>query len=233
MKQHLMKSTIINDLYGKKSSDIYGISPDLVKLNNPAISQALSVLFNLSIHEGCFPSLLKAAKIIPIHKGDSVLLPGNYRPISLLPIFSKIFERLIYNRVIDFITENKILSELQFGFQKNKSTEQAVTSIISAIDQVKNEKKSSYCIFLDFAKAFDTVNHEILLSKLDHYGISGKSHDLFHSYLSNRTQQTDIGGTLSDIGIIKHGVPQGSVLGPLLFQLYSGIIKYTEILSLC
>ena len=223
---------IINDLDGKKSSDIYGISPDLVKLNNPAVSQALSVLFNLSIHEGCFPSLMKAAKIIPIHKGDSVLLPGNYRPISLLPIFSKIFERLIYNRVIDFITENKILSELQFGFQKNKSTEQAVTSIISAIDQAKNEKKSSYCIFLDFAKAFDTVNHEILLSKLDHYGISGKSRDLFHSYLSNRTQQTDIGGTLSDVGIIKHGVPQGSVLGPLLFLLYiNDIAESSKILK--
>ena len=130
---------IIHDLDGKKSGDIYGISPDLVKLNNPAISQALSVLFNLSIHQGCFPSRMKAAKIIPIHKGDSVLLPGNYRPISLLPIFSKIFERLIYNRVIAFIDENKILSELQFGFQKNKSTEQAVTSIISAIDQAKSE----------------------------------------------------------------------------------------------
>ena len=174
----------------------------------------------MSVKEGCFPSAMKSAKIVPIHKGDSMLVAGNYRPISLLPIFSKIFERLIYNRLIEFINENKILSELQFGFQKNKSTEHAVTSIVSAIDQAKSEKKSSYCIFLDFAKAFDTVNHEILISKLDHYGISGLSNNLFKSYLSNRTQQTEINGTLSDVGTIRHGVPQGSVLGPLLFLLY-------------
>ena len=176
---------------------------------------------------------MKVAKIIPIHKGDSVLSVGNYRPISLLPIFSKIFERLIYNRLTMFITENKILSELQFGFQKNKSTEQAVTSIVSALEQAKIEKKSSYCVFLDFAKAFDTVNHEILLSKLDHHGISGSSHSLFQTYLSNRVQQTEINGVLSEKGIIKHGVPQGSVLGPLLFLLYindisesSNILKF-------
>ena len=132
---------IITDLDGKKSSDIYNISPDVVKLNTQAISQILTIIFNISIHEGCFPTAMKAAKITPIHKGDSVLSVGNYRPISLLPIFSKIFERLIYNRLIVFITENKILSKLQFGFQKNKSTEQAVTSIVSALDQAKQEKK--------------------------------------------------------------------------------------------
>ena len=224
---------IITDLDGKKSSDIYNISPDVVKLNTQAISQILTIIFNISIHEGCFPTAMKAAKITPIHKGDSVLSVGNYRPISLLPIFSKIFERLIYNRLIVFITENKILSKLQFGFQKNKSTEQAVTSIVSALDQAKQEKKSSYCVFLDFAKAFDTVNHEILLSKLSHYGIQGSSQSLLKTYLSNRTQQTEINGVLSDKGIIKHGVPQGSVLGPLLFLLYindisesSNILKF-------
>ena len=225
-------SKIITDLDGKKSSDINNISPDLVKLNNQSISQILTIIFNISIHEGCFPTAMKQAKITPIHKGDSVLSVGNYRPISLLPIFSKIFERLIYNRLVTFITENKILSELQFGFQKNKSTEQAVTSIVSALDQAKSEKKSSYCVFLDFAKAFDTVNHEILLSKLDHYGIQGTSNSLFKTYLSNRTQQTEINGVLSEKGIIKHGVPQGSVLGPLLFLLYiNDISKSSHLLK--
>ena len=211
---------VINVLDGKKSGDIFNISPDLVKLNAQIISQILSIIFNLSIREGCFPSDMKVAKILPLHKGDSVLIPGNYRPISLLPIFSKIFERLIYNRLIEFITHNNILSELQFGFQKNKSTEQAVTSILSALDDAKSKRNSSYCIFLDFAKAFDTVNHEILLAKLNHYGISGISNTLLRSYLSNRSQQTEINGVLSDKGTIKHGVPQGSVLGPLLFLLY-------------
>ena len=211
---------VINNLDGKKSGDIFSISPDLVKLSGQVIAQILTIIFNVSIHDGCFPSEMKVAKILPMHKGDSVLSVGNYRPISLLPIFSKIFERLIYNRLIEFITDNKILSELQFGFQKNKSTEHAVTSILSTLDEAKSKRNSSYCIFLDFAKAFDTVNHEILLAKLDHYGISGVSHTLLKSYLSNRTQQTEINGVLSDTGIIKHGVPQGSVLGPLLFLLY-------------
>ena len=191
---------IINILDGKKSGDIFNISPDLVKLNAQVVAQILSIIFNISIREGCFPSDMKPAKILPMHKGDSVLSVGNYRPISLLPIFSKIFERL-YNRLIEFITENKILSELQFGFQKNKSTEQAVTSILSTLDAAKSKNNSSYCIFLDFAKAFDTVNHEILLAKLNHYGISGLSNTLLKSYLSNRTQQTEINGVLSNTGI--------------------------------
>ena len=216
---------IINDLDGKKSGDIFNISPDLVKLNAQVNSQILTIIFNQSIQEGCFPTAMKTAKILPLHKGDSVLSVGNYRPISLLPIFSKIFERLIYNRLIEFITANNILTELQFGFQRNKSTEQAVASIISALNQDKILGNSSYCIFLDFAKAFDTVNHEILLAKLNHYGISGISHTLLKCYLSNRSQQTEINGILSDSGIIKHGVPQGSVLGPLLFLLYINDIR--------
>ena len=163
---------------------------------------------------------MKIAKILPQHKGDSVLSEGNYRPISLLPIFSKIFERLIYNRLIEFVDSHNILSELQFGFQKNKSTEQAVSAIVSALNTAKLNKMSSYCVFLDFAKAFDTVNHAILLGKLKHYGLQGASYSLLESYLTNRKQQVEINGTLSDYGIIKHGVPQGSVLGPLLFLIY-------------
>ena len=144
---------ITDQLDSKKSSDIYNISPDVVKLSSQVVAEALSIIFNRCVREGHFPDALKLAKVIPIHKGDSVLSVANYRPISLLPIFSKIMERLIYNQFIEFINEQKILSELQFGFQKNKSTEQAITSIISNITNSLSKKHSSYCILLRFCQS--------------------------------------------------------------------------------
>ena len=223
---------VINKLDVKKSGDIYDITPGNVKLTGPIVAQCLSIIFNRCIREGIFPSAFKKAKIIPLHKGDSVLTVSNYRPISLLPIFSKLFERVIYDQFIDYIEKNKILDQLQFGFQKNKSTENAISTIITTITGAASEKKSSYCIFLDFAKAFDTVNHKILVEKLKYYGVKDKSLSLFEDYLSNRKQVVEVNGVISDEGIIQHGVPQGSILGPLLFLLYiNDISKSSDILK--
>ena len=211
---------IIKDLGIAKSGDIYGNTPNLVKLGGPVLIQILTILFNKSIDQGIFPSALKLSKIVPIHKGDSIFEVSNYRPISLLPIFSKILEKLMYSRVIDFITKYNILYTNQFGFQKGMSTEYAINSLLHNIVHSINKDETGFCILLDFAKAFDTVNHEILLDKLQYYGIRGTALKWFQSYLLDRMQCTEIGNTQSNLEYVKCGVPQGSILGPLLFLLY-------------
>ena len=211
---------IIKDLGINKAGDIYGNTTNLVKLGGPVLVQILTFLFNKSLEQGIFPNALKVTKIVPIHKGDSMFSMSNYRPISLLPIFSKILEKLMYSRVMSFIQKYNILYENQFGFQTGMSTEFAINALVNNIVQCLENKETGYCIFLDFAKAFDTVNHQILLKKLEYYGIRGTALRWFTSYLSDRMQCTEIGNTQSKLDYIKCGVPQGSILGPLLFLLY-------------
>jgi hypothetical protein len=211
---------IVANLGSNKSGDLYGITSNIVKLGGPVLTQTLALLFNKSISQGIFPSSLKYAKVIPIHKGDSIFEMSNYRPISLLPIFSKILEKLMYSRIINFIEKHKILYKNQYGFQKGMSTEYAVNALVNNIVKCLENKEVGFCILLDFAKAFDTVNHEILLKKLEYYGIRGTALNWFKSYLSDRMQCTEIGDTQSKLEYIKCGVPQGSILGPLLFLLY-------------
>jgi hypothetical protein len=211
---------IIKSLGSNKSGDLYGITSNIIKLGGPVQTQILTLLFNKSLSHGIFPSPLKNAKVVPIHKGDSIFELSNYRPISLLPIFSKILEKIMYSRVINFIKKHNILYEHQFGFQNGMSTEFAVSSLVGNIVRCLENKEVGFCILLDFAKAFDTVNHDILLNKLEYYGIRGIALSWFKSYLSDRMQCTEIGDTQSKLTYIKHGVPQGSILGPLLFLLY-------------
>ena len=178
-------------------------------------------MFNQCLLEGEFPKCLKIAEVIPIFKKGSATNVSNYRPISLLSQFDKIFEKIIYNRIIDFIEKYNLLSDHQFGFRQNSSTIHAVTYIYDNL--IKNIDKGLYscCIFLDLSKAFDTVDHHILLCKLKNYfGIQGKSLNLIKSYLTNRRQYTKISNNFSDELEINCGVPQGSCLGPLLFLLY-------------
>ena len=213
-------ATLIHKLDVNKSGDIYGINARLIKDAGPSMATNLSTIFNLSIKCGIFPQPLKTAKVIPIFKADSKMLPGNYRPISLLPIIGKLLERIIFKRLSSFIQKYNILFNRQYGFQTGKSTEHAHIDIQNSILNSIEQKEIPCCLFLDFAKAFDTVNHNILLHKLNHYGIRGNALTLIESYLKDREQCVQVNNATSDFEFIKHGVPQGSILGPLLFLLY-------------
>ena len=152
----------------------------------------------------------------------------NYRPISIFPLFSKILEKIMQERLIKYLSKYNIIYEHQYGFQKNKSTSLAIMDLYSKLVDSFEKKQYSGGVFLDFAKAFDTVDHKILIKKLEHYGFRGVVNQWYKSYLSNRYQRIKIGNTLSDECKIEYGVPQGSVLGPILFLLYINHIQYSS-----
>ena len=175
---------------------------------------------NWSIETGIYPSKLKYANIIPVYKSGEEDNPTNYRPISLLSNINRIFEKLMYNRLKTFIDKHNILIPSQYGFREKHSVEHALLDIINKIQSNMDKKLFSCGIFIDLQKAFDTVNHEILLQKLNHYGIRGIVNNWFSSYLLDRSQTTKISPKISEKVKICCGVPQGSIFGPLLFLIY-------------
>ena len=184
------------------------------------ISNPLSYIFNLSLQLGQFPDLLKVAKVSPVYKKGDREQPGNYRPISVLPVLSKIFEKLVNNRLIEYLEKNNILYKHQYGFREGRSTKLAVTNLINQLVHYQDEGRVTVGVFIDFAKAFDTINHSILLSKMENYGVSGLQLNWFRNYLCNRVQYVQHNGATSSFKLSSCGVPQGSVLGPTLFLLY-------------
>lgn len=209
-----------SSLKSNKSPGIDEIGVNIVKQVYDIIEPTLHYIFELSLKSGVFPDQLKIAKITPIYKSGEQTCVENYRPISVLPCFSKILEKIMYDRVFSYLSENEILYKKQFGFQRHHSTDHAVMELVSEITNSFDNNNFTLGVFIDLSKAFDTVDHTILLSKLQHYGICKTNLEWFKNYLSNRKQGLHYDGNMTELKRIKCGVPQGSILGPLLFLLY-------------
>ena len=191
-----------------------------LKLCSKYVTQLPTHICNLFLTYGVFPDKMKIANVIPLYKSDDPMIFSHYRPFSLLCILSKVFEKIMYERIVTFLNANSILYKFQFGFRPKHSLYLALITLIDKLTAAIDNGDYAIGVFLDFSKAFDTVNHSILLDKLYHYGIRGCAHSWFKSYLSNRHQFVTYDGVMLGKQMITCGVPQGSILGPLLFLTY-------------
>lgn len=211
---------LINGLNSKKASGPDNIPVIFVKTHFNIFSLLLADIFNEMIETGVFPQCLKVAKVIPVYKSGDTKDPSNYRPISCLSVLDKIIEKLLVTRIMDYANHRNIISDHQYGFRQGKSTLSATCDLIEDIYDSLDKREIDGALFIDLKKAFDTIDHQLLLEKLDHYGFRGVARSLIQSYLSNRLQFVSIGDSRSNPGLVSTGVPQGSNLGPILFLLF-------------
>ena len=221
---------IVGSMPNKTSSGYDDLPISVIKQHIEFLAEPLSAFFNKCFDDGIFPEQLKIAKVIPLHKKGSQTDIKNYRPISVLPTISKIFEKLIKVRLVTHLNRNKVLNKRQFGYQKGVGTAEAICTLIDDVVEKLNQKLKVAGIFLDLSSAFDTVNHTLLLAKMEHYGVRGKVLDLFYSYLTNRKMFVEVKDLNQDnfqkvyhsqLRNVLTGVPQGSILGPVLFLIFT------------
>ena len=208
---------IIDSLKAKTSYGHDGISNKVLKYVKQELAQPLHLIINQCISQGQFPNKLKLAKVTPVYKKDSLHIFDNYRPVSVLSSVSKVFERVLFKQLYNFFNEKNLFHSSQYGFRSHHSTELAALEFLDRVMIEMDKGKIPISIFLDLSKAFDTIDHDILIHKLRHYGIRNQALALINSYLNNRYQYVQIENVSSKFLQIRTGVPQGSILGPLLF----------------
>ena len=219
---------IVKALKSSRSTGHDGLSVNLLQKIIVHITSPLTHIFNLSISAGKCPNSLKIAKVIPVFKKDDPSLLTNYRPISLLPSISKILEKIIYKRLYFFLNVNNLLIPNQFGFRKGYSTDYAIIQLLDKITESFANKEHIIGVFMDLSKAFDTIDHDILIYKLKRYGIQGIALSWIRDYLTNRKQYVLFQSSESPKSNVLCGVPQGSILGPLSFLIYINDIIYSS-----
>jgi hypothetical protein len=217
---------IVHSFKNSKSKDVYDLSPWFLKKVIHIISVPLACLINNCLASGVFPDSLKISRTVPVFKKGDKEVVSSFRPISLIPVIAKVFETVMRDQLYKYFECNGLLTPSQFGFRQGLSAPQAVESVYNIITNGFENKEATSMVLVDIARAFDCVPHAILLKKLAHYGVAGQSLEVFTSYLSNRNQVVCWNGESSQMRKVSFGVPQGSVLGPLLFLIMINDIAY-------